>query len=308
MPALTASRRLRAALRYASLGWRVLPLHTPDATGACSCRRRDCPKPGKHPRTRREGDVIVGGVHDASSSAEVVSSWWRMWPDANVGLATGELIVIDVDGPLGEASLQRLQDEHGPLPATLEATSGRGRHLYFADPAEPLGNSVGRLGGGLDVRGNGGYIVAPPSLHADGHRYRWRTRRRPAACHCGSPSCSQNPPPGRRAPSLLPQPTPAIAVAATSSPHSTRNSPRSPPRPRRRPADPAPATTRSTAPRSDSPRSPSTAPVRSTSSSATSLTPRSRHRPTTRPGAPRSPRRRRARRSPRLTSWPPWPR
>ena len=181
MPALTASRRLRAALRYASLGWRVLPLHTPDATGACSCRRRDCPKPGKHPRTRREGDVIVGGVHDASSSAEVVSSWWRMWPDANVGLATGELIVIDVDGALGEASLQRLQDEHGPLPATLEATSGRGRHLYFADPSEPLGNSVGRLGGGLDVRGNGGYIVAPPSLHADGHRYRWRTRRRPAA-------------------------------------------------------------------------------------------------------------------------------
>jgi putative DNA primase/helicase len=181
MTTSSASRELRSALSYASLGWRVLPLHTPDAAGACSCRRRDCPKPGKHPRTRREGDVVIGGVHDASSSSEVVSSWWRMWPDANVGLATGELIVIDVDGALGEASLQRLQDEHGALPGTLEATSGRGRHLYFSDPSEQLGNSVGRLGGGLDVRGSGGYIVAPPSLHADGHRYRWRTRRRPAA-------------------------------------------------------------------------------------------------------------------------------
>ena len=174
MPALTASRRLRAALRYASVGWRVLPLHTPDAAGACSCGRRDCPKPGKHPRTRH-------GVHDATTDAEAISAWWTVWPDANVGLATGELLVVDVDGEAGAASLQRLEREHRPLPATLEAATGRGRHLYFTAPSEPLGNSAGRLGDGLDVRGNGGHIVAPPSLHADGNRYRWRTRRRPAA-------------------------------------------------------------------------------------------------------------------------------
>ena len=124
MPALTASRPLRAALRYASLDWKVLPLHTPDAAGACSCRRRDCPKPGKHPRTER-------GLHEATNNPDEISEWWARWPDANIGVATGELIVIDVDGAAGEASLQELQHDHRPLPATLEAASGHGRHLYF---------------------------------------------------------------------------------------------------------------------------------------------------------------------------------
>ena len=174
MPELTDTRRLRAALRYGSLGWRVLPLHAPDATGTCSCGRDDCPKPGKHPRTRH-------GVRDATPRAETIGAWWSTWPDANVGLATGALLVIDIDGAAGDASRQRLEREHGPLPETLEATTGRGRHLYFSCPSPRLGNSAGRLGDGLDVRGHGGYVVAPPSLHADRHRYRWRNRRRPAA-------------------------------------------------------------------------------------------------------------------------------
>jgi hypothetical protein len=164
---------VRAALGYAVLDWPVLPLHTPDATGACSCGRVDCSNPGKHPRTGH-------GVRDATTRVTTVRGWWSTWPDANVGLATGALLVLDVDGPLGEQSLQRLERRHRPLPATLEATSGRGRHLYFTERARPLGNSIGRLGPGLDVRGHGGYVVAPPSLHADGLRYRWRTCGRPA--------------------------------------------------------------------------------------------------------------------------------
>lgn len=179
VPGVAGSRLARAALSYAGFGWRVLALHTPDAAGACSCGREDCTKPGKHPRHHR--DLLSHGVYDATTSAELIASWWDMWPDANVGLATGELLVVDVDGAAGDASLQQLQRDHGPLPATLEATTGRGRHLYFSAPSQPSGNSVGRLGKGLDVRGHGGSIVAPPSLHADGRRYRWRSRRRPAA-------------------------------------------------------------------------------------------------------------------------------
>jgi hypothetical protein len=172
--AVTDSRRARAAVRYAALGWRVLPLHTPDPAGGCSCQRENCAKPGKHPRSRH-------GARDATTRAETINLWWSTWPDANVGVATGEFLVIDVDGAVGDESLQRLQSEHGQLPTTLEATTARGRHLYFTSPSQRLGNSAGRLGDGLDVRGHGGYVVAPPSLHPHGHRYRWRSRRRPGA-------------------------------------------------------------------------------------------------------------------------------
>ena len=201
MPA--RSRPEVAALRYAAAGWAVLPLHVPDSAGTCSCARPDCAKPGKHPRNRR-------GVHDASSRAQTIRDWWARWPDCNVGVATGRLLVVlDVDGNDGAESLRALQAAYAPLPATLEAATGRGRHLYFAAPAEALGNSAGRLGEGLDVRGNGGYVVAPPSRHADGHRYRWRTRRPPGVLPawithlCLEPATAPAP-----APAPLPTPGP----------------------------------------------------------------------------------------------------
>jgi hypothetical protein len=162
-----------AALRYAALGWPVLPLHTPGHDGRCSCGRGDCPKPGKHPRTRH-------GLCDASTNAARIRGWWAAWPDANVGVATGRLVVVDVDDARGRAALATLEHAHRRLPPTLTAASGRGAHLYFHAGAQRVANSVGRLGGGLDVRGRGGYVVAPPSLHADGHRYRWSARHRPA--------------------------------------------------------------------------------------------------------------------------------
>jgi hypothetical protein len=163
-----------AALRYAALGWPVLPLHTPGHDGGCSCGRRDCPKPGKHPRSRH-------GLHGASTNAARVRAWWAAWPNANVGVATGRLVVVDVDDARGRAALAMLERAHRRLPPTLTAASGRGAHLYFRAGAQRVANSVGRLGAGLDVRGRGGYIVAPPSLHADGHRYRWSVQHRPAS-------------------------------------------------------------------------------------------------------------------------------
>jgi hypothetical protein len=162
-----------AALRYAALGWPVLPLHTPDRDGRCSCGQADCSKPGKHPRTRH-------GLHGASANAARIRGWWAAWPDANVGAATGRLVIVDVDGTHGRTTLAELEQTHEPLPRTLTAGTGQGAHLYFHAGEHRVANSVGRLGAGLDVRGRGGYVVAPPSLHAGGHRYRWTTRRLPA--------------------------------------------------------------------------------------------------------------------------------
>jgi Bifunctional DNA primase/polymerase, N-terminal len=167
------SRLLAAALRYGALGWPVVPKHTPDVSGGCLCARRPCSKPGKHPRTRH-------GLHDASTDPAQIRAWWDLWPAANVGIATGRLVVLDVDGPDGRDALAELERTHGPLPSTLSATSGHGLHLYFDAGELRIRSSAGALSSGLDVRGHGGTITAPPSLHASGRRYKWRTRRRPA--------------------------------------------------------------------------------------------------------------------------------
>ena len=89
--------------------------------------------------------------------------------------------MIDVDPPEGERSLERLTDAGYELPQTLAVRTGSGGlHLYYyATPGSPLGNSAGRLPGielelpGVDLRGDGGYVVAPPSVHVSGSRYAW---------------------------------------------------------------------------------------------------------------------------------------
>ena len=164
---------LEAALDYAGKGWRVFPLHNPTSEG-CSCQKPDCTSSGKHPR-------ISNGSTGASSDVAKIHRWWARWPDANIGVVTGPrsgIFVLDVDGAAGQASLRAL----GQLPATLRSDTGRtgelgerrGFHLYFTMPARlNLRNSTGLLGQGLDIRAAGGYVVAPPSLHASGHRYEW---------------------------------------------------------------------------------------------------------------------------------------
>ena len=173
-------RPVEAALAYAHRGWAVFPCHHPVPSG-CSCRSPECASAAKHPRTRR-------GLHDATIHPEVIARWWSAWPQANVAIRTGAgrpagargVVVLDVD-PLhgGDASLDRLVAAHGPLPATrLVRTGNDGVHLYFAHPGETVPNSAGtRLGPGLDVRGDGGYVIAPPSVHASGVTYRWGTIR-----------------------------------------------------------------------------------------------------------------------------------
>ena len=164
-----------AAVRFAARGWAVLPCHTP-VNGGCSCSKTDCSAPGKHPR-------LVNGLNGASTDRAAIEQWWNRWPEANLGIRTGEasgLVVVDIDRRSGgDRTLSQLVDQHDKLPSTLAVRTGDGVHLYFAHPGWPVRNDAGRrLGPGIDVRGEGGYVLAPPSLHALRPSLRSHRRRR----------------------------------------------------------------------------------------------------------------------------------
>jgi putative DNA primase/helicase len=189
-----------AALRYAELGWPVFPVHTPtgDAAKPCSCRRVTCPRLGKHPchkntcrdRGRHPCHQSVcdsagkhprtkNGLLDASTDEAKIRRWWDIWPEANIGVATGKdagFFALDVDPRGGGAeSLASLEAKHGKLPETRTAdTGGSGAHHLFKYPDFPVKNSTGEMGPGLDIKGEGGAIVVAPSLHMSSNRYRWR--------------------------------------------------------------------------------------------------------------------------------------
>jgi putative DNA primase/helicase len=160
---------LGAAVRYAVEGWRVLPLWPPDGAGGCTCGNRNCPTPAKHPL----GHLVPNGLLDASSDPDVATQRWTQQPNANIGLATGEgLVVLDVDPRhQGDASLAELERTHGRLQTRTARTGGGGWHFYFCLP-QAMRTRSGFLPG-LDLKAAGGYVVAPPSRHASGHPYTW---------------------------------------------------------------------------------------------------------------------------------------
>lgn len=160
---------MKAALAYAGLGWRVLPLHDV-RSGACSCGKPDCKSAGKHPRE-------AAWQKTASNDPATITGWWAAWPNANVGIATGEasgFFVLDVDPDKGgDESLATLIAHHGDLPHTPRARTGSGgAHYLFALPNFPVTNTAGKIALGIDTRGNGGQIVAAPSRSAKG-LYSW---------------------------------------------------------------------------------------------------------------------------------------
>lgn len=170
-PVAPTINNLPGALELLKHGWAVFPCHFPK-DGGCSCGK-ECSSPAKHPRTSQ-------GFKDASKAPDVVRNWWWGTPAANVGVATGAvsgIVVIDVDPRHGgDVTLAALEVDHGPLPETVEAATGGGggRHLYFAHPGGEIRNDAGKkLGPGLDIRGDGGYCIAPPSIHSSQRRYEW---------------------------------------------------------------------------------------------------------------------------------------
>jgi hypothetical protein len=170
MPAM-----LRAALELAELaGVRIALAHHLIDGKRCSCGE-DCGSPGKHP-------LRSSWQKSASAAPELIRAWFARDPHANFGIATGVasgVVVLDVDGAEGAITLANLVAKHGPLPVGPRAQTARGVHIYFAAGSVPLHNRAGDrgrgLGKGLDLRAEGGFVVAPPSVHASGVAYRWQT-------------------------------------------------------------------------------------------------------------------------------------
>src|SRR6266540_739204 len=183
------NKMMAIALQYAEFGWPVFPIHTPTGDNAkpCSCRRITCPQLGKHPchknsckdRGKHPCHQIVcdsagkhprtkNGVRDASTDEARIRRWWETWEDANIGVATGKeagFFALDVDPRKGGAeALASLVAKHGKLPETRTAdTGGGGVHHLFKYPDFPVKNTTGKLGPGLDIKGEGGSIgVAIP--------------------------------------------------------------------------------------------------------------------------------------------------
>lgn len=161
---------MRAAIRYASIGWAVFPLHTP-TEGGCSCRHEDCSRAGKHPRTKN-------GFLDGSTDQAQIERWWGMWPDANIGVACGKsgVVAIDVDPRHGgeESFADLCRKVSTDLRETVvSVTGGGGAHYVYTAPRDPVDNSQSVLGPGIDVRGHNGYICVAPSMHESGQRYEW---------------------------------------------------------------------------------------------------------------------------------------
>lgn len=144
---------LAAAREYAARGWAVFPL-----------------------KPRDKAPLTKNGVLDASTDRNQVLQWWQLFPDANIGLKCGDPFdVLDIDGPESVPALQEILGHDyrhsGPV-----ARTGRGKHLYFQSIEEGR-NRAGLLGGKLDYRGTGGYVVGPPSIHPSGARYDWDGQR-----------------------------------------------------------------------------------------------------------------------------------
>ncbi|MFC3205624.1 bifunctional DNA primase/polymerase [Aquamicrobium soli] len=160
---------------YLSLGMAVLPVHAPVVLAGgtrCSCGKADCRQPGKHPVAR----LVPHGLKNASKDPTTVDGWFSAGR-YNIGIATGSIsgiVALDIDPRhAGDEALARLEEKYGQLPVTWRfLTGGGGEHILFRHPKDrKIANSAGALGRGIDLRGDGGYIVAPPSLHICGRSY-----------------------------------------------------------------------------------------------------------------------------------------
>jgi putative DNA primase/helicase len=158
-----------AALIYARAGFAVFPVHY-IKDGKCSCGKV-CNSPGKHPMTAQ-------GFKDATTDLKIISEIWDKFPDCNIGLVTGldsGIVVVDVDMKSnGFESLKEMDKKFGSLPTTLTChTGGGGCHFFFKYPINHTIRSRTGIYEGIDIRANGGYVVAAPSLHSSGNRYKW---------------------------------------------------------------------------------------------------------------------------------------
>jgi putative DNA primase/helicase len=161
------NRLLDAALDYAARGLAVFPCWWP-IDRQCACGDPECPSPAKHPL----GAAVPHGFRDATTDRKRIRAWWRRWPQANVAIATGRIsgvFVLDVDAHRGgDATLAELERYYGILPETVRVqTPQGGTHFYFTMPTGVV-PCAPDIAPGIDVRGDGGYVLAPPSVGLPG--------------------------------------------------------------------------------------------------------------------------------------------
>jgi hypothetical protein len=132
---------------------------------------------------KAKSPFVGNGFKSATTDPQQVEQWWETFPNALVGVPTGEVtgfFVLDIDERddySGSQTLTELEQDHGNLPDTLEAyTPSGGRHLYFKNVSD-LGCSTSRVGKGLDIRAAGGYVIAPGSVMSDGTDYQWINKK-----------------------------------------------------------------------------------------------------------------------------------
>jgi len=150
------SRLHKAAQRYAQHGWHIFPCH-PHA---------------KTPATKN-------GCRDATTNPTTINNWWNENPNYNVAIATGHtsgIYAIDLDGPQGHTAYALLCHTHGQphVPGALwQQTPTGGAHAIYTHPGGHLPNTTSWLATHVDTRGDGGYILASPSIHPNGGQYQW---------------------------------------------------------------------------------------------------------------------------------------
>ena len=167
-------------IEYTKLGWSIFPIFGVK-NGKCCCGNDDCNNQGKHPMTRN-------GFHNATSDISMITKWMAKYPKSiNWAVATGAksgIVVIDIDPRHGgDKSIKNFE-----IPDTLSAsTGGGGTHYYFSYPGFKIKSNSGVIADGIDVRGDGGYVILPPSTHLKGKQYKWEKNFTPTFKLAGTP-------------------------------------------------------------------------------------------------------------------------
>jgi len=171
---MSSNSNLKAALDYTGRGWPVLPVWWIQE-GRCACGNADCQHPGKHPL----GKLAPKGRNSATTDPQIIKKWWRQFPTANIGVLTGPesgLVVGDVDPRHGGIESCKRVGRLGNFPYTpMARTGGDGDHILMQHPGAGRKIKSRSLPGypGIDIKGDGGYIVVAPSNHISGKNYSW---------------------------------------------------------------------------------------------------------------------------------------
>lgn len=159
--AMRSARPLVAAKAYLSTGFKLVVIHGIGSNGKCTCGKRGCAHPGKHPVAK----YFPNGALSGTDNFTTIRQAFREYPDANIAAILDGLTVVDIDGPKGSALFSKID-----APASIKVKTGRGKHVYFTGEYSD-GTSKGDQ---IDIlTGANRYVMLPPSRHESGKRYRW---------------------------------------------------------------------------------------------------------------------------------------